>query len=609
MRKLLFVILIICSINSFSLAPVNAVGDVIAYGNAGLLDEFQRFDTPSAVYSIEWLDDTSFAYGMADGTIGIDSFLSASAGFPILSGGHTDAVTSIDLNADGTVLLSGGMDGQFRAWNHSTGALLGVSDVITTPKTPVIGTVPFIQSVAGRPGSPTEVALGGNWNFIQQAVWNSPVRPEPPSLSGHVNFVFDVEWHPTGDYLASGGADGTVRLWDYSTGSQVSMDDTSHTSRVYDIAFSRDGMWIASTGQDRTAWIRPVLSPGEPALIAAIPDAGRDTVINAVDVSLNGDLLAIGDSNGVLRLYSVGSPSEPAGVLLREINAHVDQIKQLEFSPDGTMIATAGFDSTLKLWNIGGAEPILGEPPVLPEPATITGDFCPPAPPSQLTAGMRGRVTFTDGTPLRLRETANGTVLRNMEEGTSFDVIGGPVCAGGYTWWQLRQDDGIVGWAAEGDTDDYFMEPMPIGALPTAGTASISGVVWHDICDNSGVDTSFCIASGASWVADGFRASVEPVLGGVTVVLSSGGCPATGAVLQRAVTALDGTYIFNALAEGTYCVSADALSDGNDLVLIPGGWTAPAGTTTPLAQQTVVVSVGGEVINFIDFGWDFQFAP
>ena len=601
-------LLYVLMISLFSLSPAGAIGDVITYDNAGSLDEFMRFDTPSAVYSVAWTSDsTTFAYGMADGSVGMASWDSVGLSFPMMVGGHTDAVTSVDFNADESALFSGGMDGVFRAWNHTAGTLLGVSDLITAPKAPVIGTVPFIQSVAGRPDSPNEVALAGNWNYIQQTVWNSPVRPGPPALSGHSNFVFDIEWHPSGDYLASGGADGTVRLWNYLSGAQNYIDNFSHTSRVYDIAFSRNGEWLASTGQDRTVWIRPLFSPGEPALIATIPDIGSDTVINAVDVSLNGDLLAIGDSHGMLRLYSIGSPTTSSGVLLREINAHDDQIKQLAFSPDGTMIATAGFDSTVKIWNITGTEPILGEPPVLPDPVTITGNFCPPAPPSRVTAGMRARITYTDGTPLRLRESPTGTVIRNIAEGVSFDIIGGPTCASGYTWWQIRQDDGITGWVAEGDSDGYFIEPMP--TTPAIGTASIGGVVWHDICDNSGADTTFCINSGSVWTADGFRAGVEPILANVTVNLSSGSCPPSGAVLLQTITALDGTYTFDSLGEGTYCISVNALTDGNDSVLIPGAWTAPAFPTAPLAYRTAVVATAGETISFMDFGWDYQYAP
>jgi hypothetical protein len=36
----------------------------------------------------------------------------------------------------------------------------------------------------------------------------------------------------------------------------------------------------------------------------------------------------------------------------------------------------------------------------------------------------------------------------------------GPWCADEYRWWQLELDDGMMGWSAEGDTENYFLEPV-----------------------------------------------------------------------------------------------------------------------------------------------------
>jgi hypothetical protein len=42
------------------------------------------------------------------------------------------------------------------------------------------------------------------------------------------------------------------------------------------------------------------------------------------------------------------------------------------------------------------------------------------------------------------------------------EVVGGPVEADGYTWWNLRKlDDGQEGWSAEGAGEDIFLEPAP----------------------------------------------------------------------------------------------------------------------------------------------------
>jgi hypothetical protein len=88
--------------------------------------------------------------------------------------------------------------------------------------------------------------------------------------------------------------------------------------------------------------------------------------------------------------------------------------------------------------------------------------LCEGSPPSQLPSdaeNVRARVSFTDGTPLRLWDEPGGRQLGLLEEGTEFSVIGGPQCERGFTWWQIELDDGTVGYVAEGDAAAYFIEP------------------------------------------------------------------------------------------------------------------------------------------------------
>lgn len=102
--------------------------------------------------------------------------------------------------------------------------------------------------------------------------------------------------------------------------------------------------------------------------------------------------------------------------------------------------------------------------PVAPPPPAVAGTvFCPGAPPSQVFGGVIGRVTFTDGSPLNMRAepTTGATILQVLAEGATFTVIGGPVCAANFTWWQISLPGGTIGWVAEGTVDTYFIEPAP----------------------------------------------------------------------------------------------------------------------------------------------------
>lgn len=86
---------------------------------------------------------------------------------------------------------------------------------------------------------------------------------------------------------------------------------------------------------------------------------------------------------------------------------------------------------------------------------------CLGAPDSRLSVGDIGQVTFTDPRPLRVRSLPNltGEILTEIDPGATFEVVGGPICADGYLWWNISLDEGLVeGWSAEGTLENYFVE-------------------------------------------------------------------------------------------------------------------------------------------------------
>ncbi len=102
----------------------------------------------------------------------------------------------------------------------------------------------------------------------------------------------------------------------------------------------------------------------------------------------------------------------------------------------------------------------------------VAAPDCIDAPPRRLEIGMRARVTFTDGSSLRVRTAPDGGIIRELPEGTAFDIIGGSECSSGYYWWQIQLDDNTVGWSAEGIGDSYFIEQVleiaPPPVVPSA---------------------------------------------------------------------------------------------------------------------------------------------
>ncbi len=147
--------------------------------------------------------------------------------------------------------------------------------------------------------------------------------------------------------------------------------------------------------------------------------------------------------------------------------------------------------------------------------------------------------------------------------------------------------------------------------VPDSRTASIAGVVWHDLCGYAGgraadpeVVTDGCTpAEIGILVADGTRTAEEPGLAGIDVALGFGECPQR-AVLQ-ARTDETGAYQFSGLQAGVYCVFIDALSGTNRLGLLPGRWSAPG---EDVGYRTVELRIGQDLLA-ADFGWDFDRFP
>lgn len=158
-------------------------------------------------------------------------------------------------------------------------------------------------------------------------------------LSGHAGPVNSVAVSADRSLVASGGDDGTVRLWSWESRRQLQQLDLG-AGRVTDVALSADGQRLATATDQGSVRLWDISSlPARPLESLS----GLSGPVKALDFSSDGRLMAAGGKSGV-RIWRVSGGS--VGVALKQAGV----VNGLDFSPDGSGLATAGADRRVRLW-------------------------------------------------------------------------------------------------------------------------------------------------------------------------------------------------------------------------------------------------------------------
>ncbi|OTB01579.1 hypothetical protein M426DRAFT_25479 [Hypoxylon sp. CI-4A] len=227
-------------------------------------------------------------------------------------GGHRLGVNGLAVDRDNAILYSGGRDGVICAWDLN----LDLS------------------------------------NYSDRDLTSSrDVKPRPTtkfraSTQAHTHWVNDIVLASNNNALVSASSDLTVKVWRPELGDTEPHTIGQHADYVKCVATPKSADWVASGGLDRKICLWDLNGKGKSLEIDVKgEDVSEKASVYAMSVGRN--ILASGGPESIVRLWDPKS-----GKRITKLVGHTDNIRAILMNEAGDTVMTASSDQTVKVWSV-----------------------------------------------------------------------------------------------------------------------------------------------------------------------------------------------------------------------------------------------------------------
>jgi guanine nucleotide-binding protein subunit beta-2-like 1 protein len=152
--------------------------------------------------------------------------------------GHTKDVLSVAFSADNRQIVSGSRDKTIKLWNTLGECKYTIDES---------GHTEWASCVRFSPNATNPIIVSGGWDKLVK-VWNLSNCKLRNNLVGHTGFINTVTVSPDGTLCASGGKDGTARLWDLNKGNPLYSLEAGDV--IHSLSFSPTRYWLCAATQN-----------------------------------------------------------------------------------------------------------------------------------------------------------------------------------------------------------------------------------------------------------------------------------------------------------------------------------------------------------------------